>query len=201
MSAALTTATNTLGTQFASLAARARHSGAVAWGSTSRACGRGLHALRRAGRWTAVVTRRGLVTTLRAMERPLLSPKGREWVHATSVFALIFAFAVSSVDMLITGGPELIGSARAASPPSARIDLIAATSLPRDGTIQLAAVEDQPAPPAIVEPVVMIAPEALPRAEVIPVADLRDGPVKADGDETVAAASAAEEKAKGEDQA
>ncbi|MBX9747018.1 MAG: hypothetical protein K2X34_08960 [Hyphomonadaceae bacterium] len=77
--------------------------------------------------------------TLVLVEGALLSPKGRERLHATSVFALILAFGVASVDMLVTGGPELISSARAATAESPRVDLIAATSQPRDGEVQLAA--------------------------------------------------------------
>ena len=66
----------------------------------------------------AVVTRRavrsGLRRGLEPIETVLLSPSGRERVHATTTFALIFLFAVSSVDFLIAGGAEFGAPARAA---------------------------------------------------------------------------------------
>jgi hypothetical protein len=70
--------------------------------------------------WKAAVLtfaflRRVLVRVLLAMETTLLDPAGRERVHATSVFALIFAFAVTSVDFLVTGGPEWSADAYAAT--------------------------------------------------------------------------------------
>jgi len=95
----------------------------------------------RTARTAARMSRTGLDRSLALIERTLLSPKGRERLHASSVFALIFAFGVMSVDMLITGGPELISSARAATAESPRVDLIASSSLPRDGAVQLASAE------------------------------------------------------------
>lgn len=85
--------------------------------------------------------RAALDRTLSLVERALLSPKWRERLHASSVFALIFAFGIASVDMLVTGGPELIGSARAATAQAPRVDLIAATTGGGAEMIQTAVLE------------------------------------------------------------
>ncbi len=118
--------------------------------------------------------RQTLLHTLLAAESTLLSAKGRERVHAVSVFALILALAVSSVDMLVTGGPELIPSARAATTGAPRIDLIAAAS-PRDDDTEASEFADfasDPAPEelAAIEPV-LLAPSAAPQGEVTLVVD------------------------------
>lgn len=66
----------------------------------------------------AAVTRRavrsGLRSALQPFESVLLSPSGPERIHAATTFALIFLFAVSSVDFLIAGGGEFGTPARAA---------------------------------------------------------------------------------------
>jgi hypothetical protein len=54
--------------------------------------------------------------TLAPVEAVLLSASGRERIHASATFALIFLFAVTSVDFLINGGPEFGSPARAAQP-------------------------------------------------------------------------------------
>ncbi|QGZ95719.1 hypothetical protein [Terricaulis silvestris] len=74
-----------------------------------------------------ILFKRALVATLGVIERTLLSERGRERVHATAVFTLIFAFGVTSVDYLLTGGPELSQGARAA-PYTAQASLISARS-------------------------------------------------------------------------
>jgi len=92
--------------------------------------------------WTGKHSKRAAVGTLVRVENVLLSPNGRERVHAVSVFALIFAFGLYSVDMLIAGGPELIPSARASTVDSGRVDLIAGRSSQQgDVAVQLARVE------------------------------------------------------------
>jgi hypothetical protein len=58
--------------------------------------------------------RSGLLRALEPIETVLLSPSGRERIHASATFALIFLFAVSSVDFLIAGGAEFGAPARAA---------------------------------------------------------------------------------------
>lgn len=67
---------------------------------------------------TALASRRTVRTSLRRglepLEAVLLSPSGRERIHATATFALIFLFAVSAVDFLIAGGAEFGTPARAA---------------------------------------------------------------------------------------
>jgi hypothetical protein len=55
-----------------------------------------------------------LLSALEPVETVLLSPSGRERIHATATFALIFLFAVSSVDFLIAGGAEFGAPTRAA---------------------------------------------------------------------------------------
>jgi hypothetical protein len=57
--------------------------------------------------------RSGLLGALQPVETVLLSPSGRERIHAAATFALIFLFAVSSVDFLIAGGAEFGAPARA----------------------------------------------------------------------------------------
>lgn len=96
----------------------------VSAGATSAAMSHITPALR----WTGRQSKRAAIGTLVSVENVLLSPRGRDRVHAVSVFALIFGFAVLSVDMIITGGPELVPSAQAASAGGARINLIAATT-------------------------------------------------------------------------
>jgi len=139
-------------------------------------------AARRAGGWLTrgagsafAGAKVALDRTLSLVERALLSPKWRERLHASSVFALIFAFGVASVDMLVTGGPELIGSARAATADAPRVDLIAATTGGGAQLIEMAALE---APSATLSaPQELVAatptqPTAFVRVVSQPVADL-----------------------------
>lgn len=62
------------------------------------------------------VLRRGLNAVLGVLEAVLLSASGRERIHAITTFALIFLFAVTSVDFLISGGPEFGAPARSERP-------------------------------------------------------------------------------------
>jgi hypothetical protein len=110
-----------------------------------------------------ILSKRALVATLGVIERTLLSERGRERVHATAVFTLIFAFGVTSVDYLLTGGPELSQGARAA-PYTAQASLIAARSprpaaelafaAPVETTVDEGVIED-----ATVTPLFARAPE------------------------------------------
>lgn len=65
---------------------------------------------------TGRVLRRATIAVLETLERVLLSPVGRERVHASATFALIFLFALTSVDYLLSGGPEFNAPARASQP-------------------------------------------------------------------------------------
>lgn len=58
--------------------------------------------------------KRSSMSTLVAVERTLLSHSGRERTQAFAVWTLILAFGVTSVDFLLTGGPEFSQGARAA---------------------------------------------------------------------------------------
>ncbi len=82
-------------------------------------------------RRTAAATRRavrsGVRSALQPFETVLLSPSGRERIHAAATFALIFLFAVSSVDFLVAGGGEFGTPARAAP---LRTQTYASTSAP-----------------------------------------------------------------------
>jgi hypothetical protein len=75
--------------------------------------------------------RRGLHAGLGVVERVLLSPSGRERTQATAVFALIFAFAVTSVDAIITGGMDFAPVVREANAATPR-ERLATTSLPAE---------------------------------------------------------------------
>ncbi len=76
--------------------------------------------LHRLARSVSAMTRRaaraiGALWVLERLETVLLTPSGRERIHATATFALIFMLAVTSVDFLI-GGAEFGAPARAAQP-------------------------------------------------------------------------------------
>lgn len=135
-------------------------------------------------RWISRQSKRAAIGTLLTVENVLLSPQGRDRVHAVTVFALIFGFAVMSVDMILTGGPELIPSAQASSMGAPRVDLIASGST-ADGETAQVAEADVPAP--AVEPEqnshlrqVALRAAAPPR-DAAPVAELLDAaePLKA----------------------
>lgn len=155
---------------------RARTSGSAGWTGVRQRVAPAL-------RWTGRQSKRAAIGTLLTVENVLLSPKGRDRVHAVTVFALIFGFAVLSVDMIVTGGPELIQSAQASSMGAPRVDLIASAST-SDGAVQLAEA-DVPAP--TIEPernshlrqVALTA--AAPPRDAAPVAELLDAaePLKA----------------------
>jgi hypothetical protein len=156
---------------------RARTAGSAGWTGVKQ---RVVPALR----WTGRQSKRAAIGTLLTVENVLLSPNGRDRVHAVTVFALIFGFAVMSVDMIITGGPELIPSAQASSMGAPRVDLIASASTSDGAALQLA--EADVSAPAV-EPErnthlrqVSLTSAAPPRAAA-PVADLLDAaePLKA----------------------
>lgn len=141
--------------------------------------GRALRAGVRANRWGVRHAKRGVVASLQGVENTMLSPRGRERVHAFSVFALIFAFGLYSLDMLIAGGPELIPSAQASTANPARVDLIAASTT-RDGEPVALAEADTPAPTIEPERAASLRPVRLAAADVprdaAPIAGLIDGP-------------------------
>lgn len=147
--------------------------------------GRAWRAGVRVNNWSVRHAKRGVVASLQSVENTMLSPRGRERVHATSVFVLIFAFGLYSVDMLIAGGPELIPSAQASTANAPRVDLIAATTMGGAEDVALAEV-DVVAPAIEPERSANIRPVRLAAADVVrdagPVADLVDAaaePVKA----------------------
>jgi hypothetical protein len=89
---------------------------------------------------TRAFAKRTLISTLTGMEKALLTHKGRERTQAVAVFTLIFAFFVSSVDFLLTGGPEFGPGAQAAAYTN-HVDLIAPTSGGRaEAVIEMAAL-------------------------------------------------------------
>jgi hypothetical protein len=100
----------------------------------------------------AVVTRRavrsGLRRGLEPIETVLLSPSGRERIHAATTFALIFLFAVSSVDFLIAGGAEFGAPARAAT----RQIVVEAAPLTRARAETPAVRDDEATPTEIAAP-------------------------------------------------
>lgn len=156
---------------------RARTAGSAGWTGVKQRVAPAL-------RWTGRQSKRAAIGTLLTVENVLLSPNGRDRVHAVTVFALIFGFAVMSVDMIITGGPELIPSAQASSMGAPRVDLIASASTSDGAALQLA--EADVSAPAV-EPErnthllqVSLTSAAPPRAAA-PVADLLDAaePLKA----------------------
>lgn len=91
-------------------AKRALEASKCAFDVTSKATIRGLAV-------TGRTLKRGTNAVLGGLEAVLLSPSGRERVHAVSTFALIFMFAVTSVDFLIGGGPDFGTPAQAAPRP------------------------------------------------------------------------------------
>jgi hypothetical protein len=108
--------------------------------------GRAGRVLWRAARLTLAFLKRAGLQALALIERALLSHAGRERIQATAVFALIIALAVTSIDYLITGGPEFNINARA-TPYVSQANLIAPRS--RDAGIELAMLETPaPAPAA-----------------------------------------------------
>lgn len=138
---------------------------ARAWATTKRRSAQGWAFAKRVASKIAVLSKRALVATLSVIEKTLLSPVGRERVHATAVFTLIFAFGVTSVDFLLTGGPELSPGARAA-PYVAQANLISARSPQPMGELAFAApietaVQDGVIEDATVTPLSARAPEVI----------------------------------------
>jgi len=133
----------------------------------------GWRTTKRGWAWTCAAARdllaalkRVTILILVVLERVLLSRRGRERVHATAVFTLIFAFLVSSVDFLIAGGPDF-GPAQRVGPSVVQVDLVRATSLPQ-AAVAAAADEETPVtrmnePEGVVTPVV-----SLPRTALSP---------------------------------
>ena len=110
-----------------------------------------------AARVTAKVTKSATISALVAAERTLLSHSGRERTQAFAVWALILAFGVTSVDFLLTGGPEFSQGARAA-PYVAHANVISPSS-PRPATemayaapVDLAALDEGAVEEATVTP-------------------------------------------------
>jgi hypothetical protein len=84
--------------------------------------------------------KRTLIAALTGAEKALLTHKGRERTQAVAVFTLIFAFFVTSVDFLLTGGPELGPGAQAAAYTN-HVDLISArTGARAEAVIELASL-------------------------------------------------------------
>jgi hypothetical protein len=116
-----------------------------AWTFASRFCRTVSATSQRYAGATIGVLRRGTFQLLGPVETALLNPVRRDRIHATATFALIFLFAVASVDFLISGGPEFGAPARAApqqrlvrvSPPPSAVDVAAPV------------VADEPAPTAL----------------------------------------------------
>lgn len=101
---------------------------------------------------------RSSMSTLVAVERTLLSHSGRERTQAFAVWTLILAFGVTSVDFLLTGGPEFSQGARAA-PYVAHANLISARTPRPPSELAFAApvemtVEDDVVDEATVTPTV-----------------------------------------------
>lgn len=131
--------------------------------------------------------RRWLNIALAPLERVLLSERARERLHAGAVYALIFAFLVSSVDFLLSGGPEFGAAPRTAthvayaSPiapttrPSARVETAAAETIAPEDIMA-------PAPRARVTPTSFTISELIapPLADAAPKADVVEAPAVAE---------------------
>lgn len=99
-------------------------------------------------------SKRMFIRALVGLEGLLLTHKGRERTQAVAVFALIFGFFVTSVDFLLTGGPEFGPGAQAAA-YTTHVDLIAPSSGGRaEAVIEMASLG--PAEAEAVEPVAVV---------------------------------------------
>lgn len=96
-----------------------------AWAVAKNWAGRSWALAKAAARTSVKFAKGSSISTLVAVERTLLSHSGRERAQAFAVWALILGFGVTSVDFLITGGPEFSQGARAA-PYVAPANLISA---------------------------------------------------------------------------
>jgi hypothetical protein len=135
---------------------------ARAWTATKLWSARAWAFAKLAVRTAAALSKRAFIAALILIEKTLLSHSGRERTQAVAVFTLIFAFGVTSVDYLLTGGPELSPGARAA-PYAAHTNLIAARSPRADMELAFAApvettVEDGVIEEATVTPLSARAP-------------------------------------------
>lgn len=149
----------------ARVSAVARHWGARSWTFTQRAA-----------RKAAVLAKRGFLATLEVIEKTLLSHSGRERTQAVAVFTLIFAFAVTSVDFLLTGGPEFSQGARAATYTS-QASLISARSPAPMGELAYAAPIETTIEPGVIEEAVVTPLSArAPAAQVAGLADAAEPP-------------------------
>lgn len=123
---------------------------------------------------TARVSKRIFLATLEAIEKTLLSHSGRERTQAVAVFTLIFAFGVTSIDFLLTGGPEFSQGARAA-PYTSQASLISARTPTPMGDLAFAA----PVQTTVVEGVIedaTVTPLSARAPASAAVADLADAP-------------------------
>ena len=114
-----------------------------AWAFASRFCRTASATSQRYAGATIGVLRRGTFQLLGPVETALLNPVGRDRIHAIATFALIFLFAVTSVDFLISGGPEFGAPTRAA--PQQRLVRVSPSAV----DVAAPAVADEPAPTAL----------------------------------------------------
>ena len=145
---------------------------------------------------TARVSKRIFLATLEVIEKTLLSHSGRERTQAVAVFTLIFAFGVTSIDFLLTGGPELSQGARAA-PYTSQASLISARTPTPMGELAYAAPVQTIIGEGVIEDATVTPLSA--RAPTSPdVADLADAPeaLKPELVQTDAPATADRTKAK-----
>ncbi len=96
-----------------------------AWAVAKNWAGRSWALAKAAARTSVKFAKSTTASALVATERTLLSHSGRERTQAFAVWALILGFGVTSVDFLLTGGPEFSQGARAA-PYVAHANLISA---------------------------------------------------------------------------
>jgi hypothetical protein len=123
-----------------------------------------------AARKAAALSKRALIATLTVIEKILLSHSGRERTHAIAVFTLIFAFGVTSVDYLLTGGPELSQGARAA-PYTTQASLISARSPRPAAELAFAAAVETTVEEGVIEDATVT-----PLSARAPAPDLADAP-------------------------
>jgi hypothetical protein len=177
-----TTSRQSFATRLAAYRAVAAPRFARAWRVTARAAAEFWALAKLVVCRTWRLTKHATNAILNVVEKTLLSASGRERVHATAVFALIFAFGVTSVDYLLTGGPELSQGARAA-PYAAQASLISARSprpaadlafaAPMDTTIEDGVIEEATITPLsarapALQPMLGLADAENPKAEPAP---------------------------------
>lgn len=127
------------------------------------------------------VSKRALIATLTVLEKVLLSPSGRERVHATAVFTLIFAFGVTSVDYLLSGGPEFSPSSARAAPYVSQASLISSRSPRPAAELAFAAPVETTIDEGVIEDAV-VTPLSAPARAVVLVEDPKPEPAAADGE-------------------